>query len=318
MTYLEFPFKDKTLKIDSYLADTLASVAYNVEDDWDVVILVTGNRTVRTGKSVMAMTIAAFIAYLLKKLKINEDAFKEENIFFDGAKMLDKAQSMKYSVIVMDEARESLAASKSSMQMQQSILDFFTECGQLRNIFIVVLPDFFDLKEMIAIPRSEFLVNVYREDRTVHKDYMGDGNKRAVTLFGRGFFKLYNRHAKTMMYDFFRTTRRKDYHTIRPSFPAGRFQLQYPFEESKYREMKKESLERFKERQEEKAKRPNKRDIETTRKLKIAVEMMQEKGIRQQEIADRMDVGRAQVAQIKRGVSPLFDKKKDTGFVKVN
>ena len=84
MTYLKFPFKDKILEIDSYLADTLASVAYNVEDDWDVVILVTGNRTVRTGKSVMAMTIAAFIAHLLKKMKINEDAFKGENIFFDG------------------------------------------------------------------------------------------------------------------------------------------------------------------------------------------------------------------------------------------
>ena len=320
MTYIEFTFNDKVLQIDSKLAEALASCAYNIEADWDMVILVTGNRTVRTGKSVMAMTIAAFVAYMLKKLKINDDAFKIENIFFDGKRMLDAAQKLKYSVIVMDEARESLAASKSTMQLQQSILDFFTECGQLRNIFIVVLPDYFDLKEMIAVPRSEMLINVYREDSVVHKDFMGDGIKRPITMFHRGFFKFYNRDAKQLMYDIFRTTRRKEYWSVKPTFPAGRFCEQYPLDEQKYREMKKEALARFKEKHEEKE---TKMEVKFKAELVQTYKMLRDAGLSNVKIGEALGKTPQAISKfisqnsISENSNSIFDKKKDTGYVAV-
>jgi len=249
MSYLNFEWNNIPLKIDKMLAEVLASLAYNVEQDWDFVIVITGDRTVRTGKSVLAMTVCAFIAYMLKKLGLNENAFNENNIFFDGSAMMSKVQEFKpYSVVQMDEARESLASSKTMQQTQQNILDFFAECGQLKNIFVLVLPDYFELKEIISVARSEILINVSRETAIVHKDFMGDGIKRPIVMFKRGTFKLYNRESKSMMYDLFRTSRQKNYNCVRPSFPPGSFENQYPIDEKKYREMKAAALARFKER----------------------------------------------------------------------
>ena len=48
--------------------------------------------------------------------------------------------------------------------MQQDLLDFFAECGQLNQVFVIVAPDFFKLSEEIAVARSEYLINVYRKD----------------------------------------------------------------------------------------------------------------------------------------------------------
>ena len=70
----------------------------------------------------------------------------------------------KYHPNIYDEARESLASTKHMKKLQEDIIDFFNECGQLNQIFIVVLPDFFSLKEEIAVGRSEILINVYRDE----------------------------------------------------------------------------------------------------------------------------------------------------------
>jgi len=40
-------------------------------------------------------------------------------------------------------------------------LIFLIECGQLNQIFVLVLPDFFGLKEDIAVARSEFLFKMF-------------------------------------------------------------------------------------------------------------------------------------------------------------
>jgi len=54
---MKFPYNGKEWYIDGFLASSLDSLAYNVQKDWDFVIMITGDRTVRVGKSVLAMTV---------------------------------------------------------------------------------------------------------------------------------------------------------------------------------------------------------------------------------------------------------------------
>jgi len=322
MSYLEFEWNGKVLKIDKMLAETLASLVYNVKDDYDFCVVVTGNRMVRTGKSVITMTCCAFCAYLLKKMNLNENAYDEEHIFFDSKRMLDKAQGFKkYSVIHLDEARESLAASKTAMQSQAAVLDFFAECGALNHIFFLVMPDYFEMKEVMSVSRSEILINVYRDSAVVHKDFMGDGIKRPITMFKRGFFKLYNRDSKALMYDLFRTTRNKNYNSVRPTFPAGSFENQYCIDEKKYRDMKMEALSRFKENHEKKL---DKMSIKYREELVLTYQMLKEAGVTSTHIAEvtGKSVPAVSIFLKKHTVldkkDTVLDKKEATGYVKVH
>ena len=126
--------------LDGLLVPVLDTLVYNLPHDWDFVILVTGDRMVRTGKSVMAMNVCA---YLADKLGTK---FDNDNIFFDSQTMMDAAQQLpKYSVLQYDEAREGLAAIKTMKTVQQDLIDFFNECGQRNHIFVLVMPDFFTM-----------------------------------------------------------------------------------------------------------------------------------------------------------------------------
>ena len=232
--------------LDSYLVNALDSLIYNVKNDWDFVIIITGDRMVRTGKSVLAINICAYLADKLKtKYNLN-------NIFFDSQEMIDKVHDFpQYSVIHYDEGREGLAANKSGQQLQKDILDYFAECGQLNHVFVVVLPDYFELKENMAVARSECLINVYRNSREVEVDIYKDGQKKPVVKFDRGYFEFFNRDRKESLYDRAKSTRRKSYSLIKANF-RGRFTNNYgPIDEEGYREKKRNALARFKEKKKE-------------------------------------------------------------------
>jgi len=202
MVYITFEYKDKEYKIDRFLANTLNSLVYNIKNDWDFVILITGDRSVRVGKSVMGMQICAYLAYLLKKMNLNKNAYDLDNIYFDSQKIMDEApHKPRYSVIQYDEGREGLAAIKAMRGFQQDLIDFFTECGQLNHLFIIVLPDFFDLKEDMAVARSEILVNVFRKETPLMRQIFNDGEAHPVVRFDRGFFEFYNKKDKKKLYD---------------------------------------------------------------------------------------------------------------------
>jgi len=245
---MKFEFNDKEYYIDGYLASQLNSFVYNIKQDWDFVILITGDRMVRVGKSVLAMTIGAYLGAALKNLKLNENAYDIKQIYFDSKIMTDEAlEKSKYYVNHYDEARESLAASKALQKTQQDMIDFFSECGQLNHIFILVLPDFFTLKEDIAIARSECLINVYRTETKLMKDLYKTGEKNPLVRFNRGQFQFFNRRKKEVIYDKARTTKRKSYSAVKADF-IGRFTDQWPINREEYEKLKKESLRRFKER----------------------------------------------------------------------
>jgi len=246
---LKFTWKDKEWYIDETLAHQLNSIVYNVKSDWDFVILISGDRTVRIGKSIFAQIVGAYISYASTRMK-RPSSYTINDIYFDNKVMMDDSQKKPpYSVNHYDEGREGLAASKSMKSFQQDLMDFFAECGQLNHIFIIVCPDFFELKENMAVGRSEYLINVYRKELNVMRDIFNDGIKRPIVKLQRGYFEFFNRKKKQLLFDISKSTRRKSYSLVSPNF-RGRFTNQYTVGEEEYKQKKKDSLARFKERHE--------------------------------------------------------------------
>lgn len=237
----------KHFYLDNSIMSYVDSLVYNLGKDWDFILLVTGDRKVRVGKSVLAMNLAACLNYKINKFYGINNKFTLDNIFWDSETMITVAEKLpKHNVIIYDEARESLASTKSMQKMQEDILDFFNECGQLNHIFILVLPDFFMLKEEIAVARSEFLINVYRdkEDRMV--DMYKTGTKHLVTRFVRGCFDYYSSEDKSKLYDIYKCTRKKNYFAAEPT-NRGKFTNNYPIDEEQYKLRKRDALSRRKE-----------------------------------------------------------------------
>lgn len=317
---------DKELEIDSYLAKTLMSIAYNLKPpkDTDFVIIVSGSRKVRIGKSTLGLIVAAYLAYLFKMMKMNENAFSINNMYWEAKDMIEdvlKRQEHR-SIYIYDEAREGLQAAKRSAS-QLELLDFFNEVGQLNNVYILCISDFFILKEEIAVGRSELLINCYKDYLTKEADLFGDGNKVTVTDFKLGNFKLYNDSAKNLMYDIFRTTKQKNYNSVRPTFPPGKFEKCLPVSESEYKELKLNALMRFRKKQEEKAALKNKvkeikgiRELTTEKRNDIMMNKLRAMGLQDKELAKLLEVSPASISQMKAKRKSIFDEKPNYFSVK--
>ena len=232
----------KEIYMDGYLVPQLDSLVYNIKHDWDFVILITGDRQVRTGKSTFAQTICA---YLADRLNVRYDV---NDIYFDSQGMIEDAQGKPpFSINHLDEGRESLDKSKTMMTIQKDLLDFFSECGQLNHIFVIVLPDFFGLKEEMAVARSEFLFNVYRSEKKLMRDIYNEGTPIPLVEFGRGNFTFFNRSKKALMYDISSSTKKKHYGIVKANF-FGKFINNKIIPDDIYRAKKLEWLNRFKDR----------------------------------------------------------------------
>jgi hypothetical protein len=265
--------------LDGLLINALDSLVYNVKSDWDFIIIITGDRMVRTGKSVLGINICSYLAD-----KLNTP-YNLDNIFFDSSEMIAKAQAApKHSLLHYDEGREGLAASKSGKQMQKDLLDYFEQCGQLNHIFVIVISDFFELKERIAVGRSECLINVYRKEKEIEIDMYKDGVKRPVVRFERGYFEFFNRNRKRDLYDKSRTTKRKNYGIIKANF-VGRFTNNYGvIDEDAYKKKKSESLAKF----EEKKKDEEMESRQNIVRNKVILELDKE-GLKPKEIIKRLE-----------------------------
>jgi hypothetical protein len=223
--------------IDGGLRQVLNSIAYNIPQDWDSVILISGSGMVRVGKSVLAQQIAKYLSIKL------ETPFSLDNIVFSGSELISKAKSFpKMSVFVYDEARGELDTKKVLEEMTKTLLDFFAECGMYNHVLILVLPEFFDLPKSIAISRSELLLNVFRE-----REPKKDKNDEDVVKFMRGFFYGYHRPTKKKLYILGKKNF-NDYDIVKSDF-KGRFSNTFTVDKREYEAKKLEYLarNRFKE-----------------------------------------------------------------------
>jgi hypothetical protein len=282
---MKFPYNGGKWYIDKILATQLLTLVYNIKKDWDFVLLISGDRMVRVGKSVLGMTICSFLAYAMGRYGI-KTKFDLEDVYFDNKVMMSQVYDKpQYSINMYDEGREGLAATKTMHLIQQDILDFFAECGQLNQIFVIVLPDFFELKEPVAIGRSEFLLNVYRKPVAKEVDILGIGEKQPVVGFQRGFFQLFNRQTKAKLYDKARTTRRKNYGLIKANV-IGRFTNQYPLDEALYRAKKREALKRFQEKTKED--KVTLKEMKETKLRNLIITKLHKESLTEREIVKRM------------------------------
>lgn len=238
-----FPFNGQEFFINNMLAGQLNTLIYNIKNDWDFIILITGDRMVRIGKSVLGHTVAAYITYGINRYLKLENTFELKDLYWKSKNlMVEGLKRPKHSVLVYEEAREALSNTKMFSQIQNDLIDFFAECGQLNHIIIVIMDDFFALPEAVAVGRSEVLINVYREDQKMMVDMFNDGIKVPVVRFKRGQFDLYNRYEKQKLYDMAKRMRTKHYGLVRPGLPPMNFTNQYVLDETEYRRIKKEYL----------------------------------------------------------------------------
>lgn len=178
-----------------------------------------------------------------------------DNIFFDSPTMVKEAMKLpKYSIVHYDEGRESLATTKTASQIQKDILDYFAECGQLNHIFVIVLPDFFELKENMAVPRSIALINTYLHKEKKFVDIYDEGELLPVVDFKRGYFQFFSDKRKKNLYDISRAKNRKSYGLVPCNF-YGRFTNNYPIDRQAYEGKKLDALARYKKDEKKEATR---------------------------------------------------------------
>ena len=178
-------FMHKTLK------NQIDILIKNITNDWDFTIIITGGGEVRVGKSVLAMQIAAYWAYEIKRIYGIEVPFSlKDNFVLEGSELIKKGnelgQKAPYAPLVFDEAGADLAGRKVMLSTTNDVLDYLRECGQYNMLNIMVMPEFFELPKGIALSRSIFLIDV-----TYEADEEG--------IFQRGTFKFYSRRNKKML-----------------------------------------------------------------------------------------------------------------------
>lgn len=213
------------------LKQTIDLWVKNVKNDWDFVIIISGQGTVRVGKSVIAQQIACYWCYAVWKAHgVNPPFTIEDNIVFHGDKLIKKGnklgQKTKYGALIFDEAGADLEGVKAMKKTTQNVKDFFRECGQYNMLNILCLPEFFDLPKGIATNRSNALIDCYV---TTNED----------DVWERGQFRFFSAPAKKNLYKWGK--KESDYMVTKPDFYAD-WDNVYVLDEKEYKAAKVEAL----------------------------------------------------------------------------
>ena len=220
VTDLRYRLKNGELQqgysMDGYLAENLAPIPSFLKKDFDLVGIITGSGKVRVGKSYFTCQIGYYIAWCIAggemNLKRNDEGkyinpivkkhptkpinFSLDNVTFSPEELMKKAQTFpKNSVIIYDEGRAGLDSKNTMTALNKLLENFFQECGQYNHVILIVLPNFFNLSEMIACGRSTFLANVFLDEsysrgnfnfyNEKQKDFLYYMGKKKVGLFGK-------------------------------------------------------------------------------------------------------------------------------------
>jgi hypothetical protein len=228
----KFPYQKKEgYFMHDILKQQLDVYLKNVRDDWDFVIIISGEGEVRVGKSVLAQQIGQYWTQQInEKYNLDIPFNLKDNIVFNGADLIKKGNELgvkhPYSCLIFDEAGADLEGIKAMRYTTQAVRDFLRECGQYNLLTILVLPEYFDLPKGIALSRSSCLINVY---------WIGDNEGR----MNRGFFKYYSRPNKKNLY--LRGKKDLNYNAWKQDF-FGNFDNVFTLPEKEYRELKRKAL----------------------------------------------------------------------------
>lgn len=206
------------------LKTNLDTLVYNLEKDWQFIIIISGDSKVRIGKSMLAQQTGYYCAYMLNR------PFSVDNIFFSGQDMRVKASDMPPSVIILDESRRDLSSTKTLREETQNLIDFFNETGVLNHLIIVVIPDYFDLTKNIATGHSKYLINCF-----VKGEIKQNERGEPVEEYKRGYFEFFGENRKKLLY--LRGKKEHDYKAVNYNF-WGEFRKRWIVDEGEYERRK--------------------------------------------------------------------------------
>ncbi len=165
-----------------------------------------------SGKSVFGMQIA----------KVLDPNFTHEQVAFNSNDFIRLVmRSKKYQCIVFDEAFTGLSSRSSLSEINNLMVSLMMEMRQKNLFIIIIMPTFFMLDKYCALHRAKGLFHVYTRDGK------------------RGYWSFFDRRG--MKYLYLNGKKFYEYGSQKPIL-FGRFQDQYMINESKYREVKSDSL----------------------------------------------------------------------------
>ncbi len=207
---------NKEFKLHTVLKANLDIAKKENRNDWDFKMLFSGDGMTRTGKSTLGSQVASYIDPTFTKNW-------KERMIFQGEQLIDTAYEVgKNKALVYDEARKGLDNKKQMERYTKNLMDFLSECGNLNQFIIVILPDYFELPKSLAITQSIFLINCYARDG-----------------FRRGYFDFFNRKDKKYLY--IKGSKYLNYQCQKPSF-KGTFTNYMPFNRKEYEKLKTNAL----------------------------------------------------------------------------
>lgn len=210
-------------KITYYLEDKLKKnldtkvIPSLGKKDKDCVIALDG--TEGSGKSTLAFQIAKYVdnTFNLNRVVFTAEEFRQA---------IYKAK--KGEAVVYDEAFTGLSSRASLSGINRALVSLMMQMRQKNLLVIIVLPTFFLLDKYVAMFRTRALIHVYESKGR------------------RGYFKLYNRKLKKLLYIYGKPTFSYVPNKVRTGFRGhfyGKFALGGPKVEEKYRKKKMKALE---------------------------------------------------------------------------
>lgn len=185
--------------------------------DKDCFLVIDGSEG--SGKSTLAMQIGKYVdpSLDLSRIVFSAEDFREAIL-----------KAKKGQCVIYDEAFTGLS-SRASLSMINKVLVGLTMQMRQKNLFVlIVLPSYFLLDKYIALFRARALIHVYENHGK------------------RGYFKLYNRRLKKLLYLVGQRTYSYSHKTVRTNFTGrfyGKFALGDDSVEELYRKKKEKALE---------------------------------------------------------------------------
>ena len=168
--------------INEFLSPNLDTYAKKIAKDMHFALIISGNDSVGNGKTTMATHIGAYLTWKINKLHKLNNTFTHKNLVFKSKELAQRSFELpKYSVIVLDEGDDMVE--HGMKETAREMKKYFRKCRQLNQIFILILPSFFELPKFYALARTHALINV---------KFHGD--------FERGLFNFYSPLQKKQLY----------------------------------------------------------------------------------------------------------------------
>jgi hypothetical protein len=226
---------DKQFWMDELLLTPINTYCYNISGGHDFMIIITGSAKKRVGKTMLATQVGCYAGWVLGT------PFDESNVAFGGRELIEIAKSHPHkSVIIDDESRTDLSSKRQMERFNKDLMDFFSECGKLNDLIILVAPDYFEFSKSVAVNMSDLLINIRREksdpikltERQISESGLNLPVGTEVVKIIRGNWDIYDAECKKKLYIWGK--KNFDEYTTKYRSTYGEFRLFWPIDTAKY------------------------------------------------------------------------------------